>query len=275
MRRRRNIEKRYGISLEAKGRKVVKRHGIIDLDIVDGMVVVFSDAHYYPDQITTAHRALLKFIEQFKPEVIVCNGDAFDGGSISRFPRIGWDNKPTIKAEIEAVKDRLGEIEGISKGKLIWTLGNHDARFETFLAANSPQFDGVMGFTLKDHFPRWEPAWGTMVNEDVMIKHRWKGGEHAVYNNTVKAGVTMVTGHLHSLKVTPYSDYNGTRYGVDTGCIAEPYGEQFGDYTEQNPVNWRSGFALLTFKDGLLLPPELIQKWDDDSVVFRGEIIPV
>jgi len=102
-----------------------------------GRIIVFSDAHFYPDDTTTAYKALLKFIEHFKPTIIVNNGDSFDGGSISRFPRIGWDKKPSVQEELEANKFYLGEIEKIRPAgcRLIWCLGNHDARFETMLAA--------------------------------------------------------------------------------------------------------------------------------------------
>jgi hypothetical protein len=82
----------------------------------------------------------------------------------------------------------------------------------------------------------------------------------------------MITGHLHSQKVTPYTDYNGTRYGVDTGCVAETDHRAFVDYTEDAPLNWRSGFCVLTFKGGRLMHPELITKWDDDHVQFRGQL---
>ena len=85
----------------------------------------------------------------------------------------------------------------------------------------------------------------------------------------------MVTNHLHSPKVTPFTDYAGTRYGVDTGCLADPDHEAFLAYTEDNPKNWRAGFAVLTFKDGKLLMPELVQVWDKSHVQFRGEIIKV
>jgi hypothetical protein len=124
-----------------------------------GRIIVFSDAHFYPDDETTAFRALLECIKEFKPEVIVCNGDAFDGASISRHPRIGWDSKPTVKQELDAVTDHMNQIESAStfKSNLIWTLGNHDARFETFLAANAPQYEGVQGYSLKDFFPTWQP----------------------------------------------------------------------------------------------------------------------
>jgi hypothetical protein len=85
----------------------------------------------------------------------------------------------------------------------------------------------------------------------------------------------MVTGHLHSSKVTPLSDYNGTRYGVDTGCLANPSHPAFTDYTEDAPLDWRSGFAVLTFRDGKLMLPELVQLWDEDSVQFRGKVYKV
>jgi hypothetical protein len=42
-----------------------------------------------------------------------------------------------------------------------------------------------------------------MVNDSVMVKHRWKGGIHATHNNAVESGVSFCTGHLHSAKVTP------------------------------------------------------------------------
>jgi hypothetical protein len=119
----------------------------------------------------------------------------------------------------------------------------------------------------------WKPCWSTWINDDVVVKHRFKGGMHAPQNNTLWSGRTMVTGHLHSAKVQPITDYNGTRYGVDTGCLAETFGEQFRDYTEDNPRNWRSGFCVLTFKGGKLLQPELVLAWDERHVEFRGEVI--
>ena len=241
-----------------------------------GRILVFSDAHFYPDDETTAFRALVECIKEFRPEVIVCNGDAFDGASISRHPRIGWDSKPTVKQELEAVTYHMGEIEKASvfKSNLIWTLGNHDARFETFLAANAPQYEGVQGYSLKDFFPLWQPCWSYWVNDDTVIKHKWKGGFNAGRANSLNAGVNMVTGHTHNMAVQPLTDYKGTRYGVQTGMLANPNGEQFVDYTEDGVKDWRSGFVMLTYDRGRLLLPELIQVWDEEKgeVEFRGKI---
>jgi hypothetical protein len=280
--RRRRLEAKHGTEMKARTEKpfIEKHSARVNVPIEDGIAIVFSDAHFWDLTPSTAYRALTLFIEKLKPQLIVCNGDAFDGASISRHGRIGFlENRPTVIDELKACKAMLGNIEDIAKKVkptpvLTWTLGNHDARFETYLAAVAPQFEFVDGFHLKDHFPAWRPCWATWVN-DVCIKHRWKGGVHATHNNTLGAGTSIVTGHLHSLKVSAYTDYNGTRYGVDTGTLAEIDGDMFMNYTEDNPKNWRSGFAVLTFHKGKLLPPELVEVIEDGVVAFRGEAFEV
>ncbi len=202
------------------------------------------------------------------------NGDVFDGARASRHAPIAWEKKPTIVEELDTVKLRTAEIiEASPKADHFWPAGNHDLRFETRLATQVPEYASIQGFHLKDHFPEWRPCWGIHINDNTVIKHRWKGGLHAIYQNTLQSGVTLVTGHLHSLAVRPYTDYTGTRYGVDTGTLADPWGPQFTDYTEDGPKNWRSGFAVLTFHDGKLMPPEVVEVIDEGVVWFRGERI--
>jgi hypothetical protein len=253
---------------------------IKNLGILNGTVIVFSDAHFWPGIHSTAFKGLLWAISDLKPTAVIANGDIFDGAGISRHPRIGWSKSPSVIEELKACTLAMGLIEEAAKEarhnvKLMWPLGNHDARFETFLAANAPQYEHVKGLSLRDHFPDWEACWAVWINDSTIVKHRFKGGIHATHNNTMWSGKNIVTGHLHSLKVTPFSDYNGVRYGIDTGTLAEPYGPQFEDYTEQGPLNWRSGFAVLTFADGKLLLPELVTTHGQDSIEFRGRVIAV
>ena len=283
-RRRKRLEELHGVSLETSKQgpliKTPDNPARKMLGIENGTVIVFSDAHFWPGIHTTAFKGLIWAIKEFQPKAIIANGDVFDGASISRYPRIGWDSTPSVIQELKACEIALGEIEDTAKKvrhntSLIWTLGNHDARFENRLAANAPQYEFVKGFTLKDHFPTWHPCWSCWPTEQVAVKHRWKGGVHATHNNTVNSGVSIVTGHLHSLKVTPFADYNGNRFGVDTGTLAEPNGPQFENYLEDSPTNWRSGFAVLTFHNGRLLWPELVHKWAENQIEFRGKIYDV
>lgn len=248
------------------------------IDVRDGIVLVGGDGHYWPGKASTAHRAFVAFCKEYRPKAVIYNGDAFDGATISRHPSIGWENRPSVIEELEAVKERLGEIVAACprSTKKVWTLGNHDMRYESRLATVAPEYARVNGFHLKDHFgASWISAWSCFINKDVVVKHRYKNGVHATHNATVNAGVTMVTNHLHSGKVTPFTDYKRTRYGVDTGMLGDPNGPQFVDYSEDNPKNHRAGFAVLSFKDGELLPPELVTVWDDKRVAWRGELVRV
>jgi hypothetical protein len=281
--RRRAIEKKTGKSLvtPTSNGDVPRALGNYphraEYTVENGVVLVGSDAHIWPGASSPALRGFRLFAKELKPKIIVLNGDVLDFPQISRHDPIGWEGWPSVKAELEAAQEELHELAlAAPKGcEKVWTLGNHDARFESRLANAAPEFARVHGVHLRDHFPVWRPAWAAWVNNEVVIKHRFKGGVHATHNNAVASGKTFVTGHLHSAKVTPYTDYNGTRYGVDTGCLADPDAKAFVNYTEDNPKNWRAAFGVLTFKGGKLLPPELAQVWDAKTITFRGEIIRV
>lgn len=277
--RRSRLEARIGRPINAPTKQGLqsKNPARIKISVPNGVVLVGGDAHYWPGEASTAHRAFVQFAREMKPKALIMNGDAFDGAAISRHPSIGWEDQPSVVEELEAVQTRLGELEQATPRncQLVWTLGNHDLRYETRLATVAPEFKHLKGFHLKDNFPAWKPAWACWINDSVVVKHRYKGGTHASHNNTAAAGMTMVTNHLHSAKVTPYDDYKGRRYGVDTGTLADPNGPQFVHYSEDNPKNHRSGFAVLTFVDGELLQPELVLVWDNHHVEFRGALIRV
>lgn len=243
-----------------------------ELVMDDGVIIAFSDAHWWPDQPKTAsHEALLKLIKELRPKAVVANGDIFDGARVSRHAPMGWVSLPSVKEELEICEEYLHEIRLAADPKrcaFYWNVGNHDQRFDRMLAQNSPEYEGVLS-RLEDRFSDWEFAWSLRVNGNVMIKHRYHNGIHATYNNTLKSGTSVVTGHLHRLAITPWADYNGRRWGVDTGTLSDPLSPQF-EYGENNPTPHTSGFAVLTFKDGMLLPPELCEVINGVAY-FRGK----
>ena len=284
--RRKRIESKRGIKLVATAKNspdakiFYPANGVrATTEIDSGVVLVASDCHYWPDLISTAHRAFVKLVKELKPTICVINGDAFDGASISRHPAGGtWQSLPSVKQELEACQDRLEEIQKAATGaQLHFCWGNHDLRFNARLQQQvGDTFKGVMGMSLQEHFPLWRFSMSLMINDHTMIKHRYHNGIHAIYNNILKSGSSMVTGHLHSLKCTPFTDYRGTRYGVDTGTLSPVDADAF-TYSEDSPKNHRSGFAVLTFHEGKLMPPELCEVVSEEEglVYFRGQVIEV
>lgn len=293
--RRARIERVRGITLKTVGAPGYEtrsaQHGWVDAGhaynpraaetVRGGVVLVFGDAHYWPGEPPLAHQALCKLARTLKPQLIVANGDIFDGATVSRHDPLGWQKLPTAAEEIAIVKQRLGEIERAApNARRRKTVGNHDSRFDRKLASMVGEFAEVEGFRLEDHLKGWPLSYSVMVNEElgepVMVRHAMRGGIHAVYNNTLHAGVSIVTGHLHAQLIRPFTDYRGTRYGVDHGVLADIDHASF-SYTMDGPVNWRSGFAVLTFDaQGRLLPPELceVQRVGKTArAMFRGQIV--
>jgi predicted phosphodiesterase len=284
--RRASLEIRYGIELPTHGslrdpkkekpkKRELAAHNVrrgIDVDKVK-RVIVFSDAHF-TDTTTTAFKALLLMIKEFKPQVIICNGDAFDGQILSRFPSINYDKKPNVLQELNACRYHLDEIVKHRPAgcELIWTLGNHDMRYESWLVNKVPEYSGVDGFSLKYHFPEWKTCWSYWIGEETIVKHRHRGGRNAGYNNLLAAGNTnIITGHTHVLATQPITGYQGTFWGVQTGCLADPMSPSF-EYCEDGPKDWRSGFVMLSFDQGRMLMPEMIMVTDEQEgeFEFRG-----
>lgn len=254
----------------------------VQRDIDNGVAIVGSDAHIWPGADTTAFKALLEVTSSLagKVKLLEANGDWLDGARTNRHEPFGWCERPNAKQELDCVTDALHRWRMASKparsgAANVYTVGNHELNFERRLAVDAKDFQGLPGLRLADHFQEWDLAWSCWVNRTaahpVMIKHRQAGGVHAGYNNTLKGGVTMVTGHTHNLEVKPWGDYRGRRYGVQTGCLAEPGGPQF-EYAENGASPACSGFAVLTFKDGRLLPPELCEVIEGRAL-WRGEVV--
>jgi hypothetical protein len=285
--RKRRIERNHGIILPVFDPRrpqynthISENRAIATYTIQDGTILIGSDAHIWPGPLTTMQRAFVAFASKLKPKAIIANGDFVDGARTSRWPHGSWTDekhKPSVRQELEAVQDYMDKVvKAAPAARRFWTLGNHDARFESRLVQAAPEYSGVHGTSLKDHFPEWIPCWRVDVNSDVVVRHRELGGEHADHRNVQSAGKSVVSGHDHRANVTPYHDYTGTRWGVRCGYMADsPTDSQFVHYLEAREPNWQPAFVVLTFKGGRLLWPELCVKHDDGHVEFRGEVIKV
>jgi hypothetical protein len=279
--RRRAIEARTGrklISEIEQGNKptllLPENKTQANLEFLNGTMLVGSDCHYMPDSVSPAHRAFVAAAKKLKPEVICLNGDIFDFASISRHPKMNTRPMPTLQQELEAGQDRCKEIVNASPNSLfVRTLGNHDMRLDVRLANQAPEFAGLI--SLKTYLPEWLDCVSMMVNDDTVILHKWANGMHAAYNNVMKGlFMNVITGHTHRLHCRPMSSsWRGgeTRFGIETGTMAEPSHEAF-DYCLDSNKDWQPGFVVLTWKDGRLQYPEFCHVVNE-NVVFRGSYL--
>lgn len=283
-----SVEERTGVRFEVDAQTVHKRvryepeYETLELTVSDATFVCFGDAHFWPGIESAAFRSLLALLPKLRPTYTVDLGDSLDGARISRHPPHGWEDKPALAAELDAMIEAKKRIRGAWKGGTAITIhSNHNARFDRYFATHAAEMRGVLGTRLRDHIQ--EPIYlRAFVNAHTLFIHGMRYGIHAQYNNVQAAHISTISGHLHAQQCRPrttLSRVNGgtsTIYGVDCGTLAPVDGPQF-DYRLGTPSDWRSGWCVLTFRDGILMPPEFATVIDEDAgaVYFRGELLSV
>jgi len=244
-------------------------------------VLVGSDCHYVPGEAPSAgHSAFVELTSRFAEEgtlrAVILNGDVTDFQAISKHQRIMWEPQPSVADELAVVQERMAEIASIAglDTELAMTIGNHDARLDSKLSASVPELEGVPDLDLRSHISAdWAMSWQVEINgsgpDSVLVKHRHRSGANATKANLISAGRSIVTGHTHQPGITRISHGARHLYGVDAGCIAALNSKAFVGYTEMaaaaGMANWASGFVVLTFASGRLLPPELVLLLDEEA----------
>jgi hypothetical protein len=229
--------------------------------------IIGSDLHVWTGEPTLIYKAFCAVAKKLKVDGIILNGDIIDGARISRHPAIRGSSAPKIDVEIETAKKWLKYLPN-AKYKL-WAMGNHDLRIDNYIAANANEMSDYI-LSLAEHFRDYTFSFAFELNRTLEVRHRFRGGIHGAWNNTLHSGMNIATGHTHQLQVTAMRDRNGSRWGIETGTLADPFGPQF-EYSEGSPSRSQQGFAVITFgENGEMFPPELCEVIGGRPV-FRGD----
>jgi hypothetical protein len=242
--------------------------------IQNGTALAFSDCHWTSliQPRSLAHEALLILARHLKPGFLFCVGDALDMGSTSRHLPLMWSDvsKPKVKDELAAGQTHLRDLrEAAGDPECYWIRGNHDDRFDKYLAAHAAAFEGMGAFTLADWFQDWRMCWRLDVGDNVSFVHRFHNGVHAGYNNAMKSARTVISGDTHALEVKPWNNWTRRLWGVQCGMIGDPAWPCF-NYRLAQPGQQQPGFVVLTWKDGELMTPEPCEVVNG-AAWFRGE----
>lgn len=115
------------------------------------VIGVISDIHI-PHQDNEALTAALSYLYEADINTLLINGDLVDFYQISRFSRDPLER--SFCYEVEMTKNffiALREMFG-DDIRILWKLGNHEDRYESFLRSNAPQLLGIEHFSLKALF---------------------------------------------------------------------------------------------------------------------------
>lgn len=227
---------------------IVKQNQNVNLP--DGKIAVLSDIHVpYHDQ--AALEACLDYLDKWRPTCVYLNGDTADFYNVSR-----WEKDPEerdFNNEIRMVKAFLAHLrERYPDAELFFKIGNHEERYEKYLATKAPELFGVTEFRLNKVL-----GLDDMGYRLVRSKQKAKAGKnltiihgHEIYGVNVpvnfartlqtKMGVCTIAGHRHSTSEHSYKTADQQFVHCwSTGCLCD----MTPDYAIVN--NWNHGFLTI------------------------------
>ena len=133
-----------------------------------GSILHIGDIHV-PFHEPAAIKLMMKHVtDHYDIKAVVINGDFWDCLSVSKF---GKENRPpTMQEEKEYGEDVLETLEdAFPKAKMVWKLGNHEARLARYLYTNAPDMHELIVESVADIFGVKARGWD-VVGDKQLIK---------------------------------------------------------------------------------------------------------
>ena len=240
-------------------------------------VLCWSDVQY-PFLDKQADKVLEAFIQEFKPDIAILNGDGLDAYSISKFTP-NPERRDRLADDVGGFKAYLsGKARilpaGVTKH---FNGGNHEDRIRKYIADKAPELAGLPGFSLEEMLDLREAGWGYTPYwnpvatsgspgynlHGVLFTHGTQVTKWSAM--TAKAhweryGGSGVIGHTHRLGEFYHRDYRGEHQNkwIEGGCLCS-LDPEYATYPD-----WQHGFVA-----GYMWPGP------DDSKTWRYDLRPV
>lgn len=227
------------------------------VDIVrDGMtVVVLPDIHAQVTwknkaRMSSAARAALKFLDEFKPDVTIVLGDLLDLNQLSTYSK----GKPR---QIEGLRldhdyalgnQILNRIDKATKGERVFLEGNHEQRVERYL--DEFPYVGEKLLSLRENLHLEERGW-KFLKEGELLKighayfiHGWYTNIYHARKHVAEMGDNIFYGHTHD--VQSFSKPNPDTMPIisqSLGCLCDLNPA----WLRNKPSRWVNAFGIFYF----------------------------
>jgi len=212
-------------------------------------VAVISDIHYpYHDE--KSETLVKMFLSDYKPDLIVLNGDIIDCYSVSSFQK-DIKKKMDIQEEIDYTREKLMQwVDNFSEAKFTYLEGNHENRFARIIKNNAPALAALRTLNIADNLGldelgiEWVPEWQDMQIGSMLFTHGHlvrKHGSASVRAHFEKYGCSILIGHCHRLSVSYKRTKFGTHALVENGTLCD-FDVEYTKFPD-----WQQGFTILEF----------------------------
>jgi len=216
--------------------------------------VFFADRHLIHDeQPHWSWELFLKFIKDFKPDVIVDGGDHLDLPYISSFNRdkLLLLEKKRIKKDFDLLATELRQLRDTTD-RMLFLQGNHEQRIDRMIE-HQPIFEGDLELENRIDFDGLGIEYYPLNKQPVKIGklhflHGTYTGIHHAKKHLLRYMGNVTYGHVHEFQ----SFYHGIPLRNDEmgansiGILSS----KSPDYLKGRPAHWQNGFSVIYFGDG-------------------------
>jgi hypothetical protein len=250
-----------------------------------------SDAHV-PYHNKDAQSLVIRWLEDFKPTTLICNGDMIDFYSLSTF-----DREPSrrfdLAKDVLATQSYLNSLVSAvpSDCTRVYLEGNHCDRLRRWLWRSAPEISQLAGTDIPSILKLTENNWqylpyhntaattggipGYNLSNVLLVTHGIFASKYSAYSARAhfeRFHTSGISGHSHKLGTYYFQAYGGAWVWLESGCLST--------LTPDFMIspNWQNGFvAGYIFHDNANpqdtprfdMQPVLIHK---RKLTFQGQV---
>ena len=223
-------------------------------------IIILSD-HQCRYNNLEAEKSVLKLIKDFKPTVIVLNGDIVDFEALGKYPT-KLEHRLTVMDDVAAARAMMARLRKAAgkDAKIYFVSGNHEQRLQKYLTSNAPEIEGSLNLPeflgLSDFDIHYVGEYGTGVDwNGVFIYHGSRVSQHSGYTAKAEfydAGTSLAHGHTQRLGAFYVTDRVGVHGAFEGGamCYVEP-DKAPPSHRGPKQNNWQNGFLIGYAMDGI------------------------
>lgn len=226
----------------------------------NGHTIIIPDVHV-PFHDNGAWEVCLAAIERLKPETVVFIGDFLDCYAITFFDK-SPDRHLSLKDELDEANPEIRRVRDLAPGRLVFTQGNHEYRFDRYLRKH-PELFGLV--SLRESLFRgvndieWVPYQEDITIGKVLYTHEvGHCGVNAARATLLSCGHNVVFGHTHRGAVVTDGDLTGDRrFALNVGWLGDL--KQIDYMHRAKTKDWTHGFGhIFTDHDTGLVWPSFV-----------------
>lgn len=228
---------------------------------------------HFPYEDRKSFDAVLKYIDETKPQVFIFGGDIVDLDIVSNKAKRREIEGKRLAKDFMYARTRMAEIaQAIPDATLFALEGNHDERMERYIDDN-PELEGIMevprmlGMDEPDCPWVWIPSWrkGDILQiGKAHFIHGYSQADHHAKKTVSDYGVNIFYGDMHDIQ-----RYSKIMQGDDSTIMAQSCGclcRYDMPYLLGKPTRWQRGFLDIYWRPNG-------QFWHNVIPIFNNEFV--